>query len=63
MIISTTVFCVAAVGATVWTVLAVPANSGGLVDALILTSILLWVGGFSRVPLFTNPRRLPARSS
>ncbi|RAN78098.1 hypothetical protein B5P43_17720 [Bacillus sp. SRB_336] len=46
MIVSMTAFCVAAAATTVWTVLAIPDTDGALVDVLILTSILLWTGGF-----------------
>lgn len=65
LIIAATVFCVAALGATVWTVLAIPANTDVLVNVLILASIVLWAGGLlalMRVDgLYWAPRRAQAR--
>ncbi|WP_157884064.1 hypothetical protein [Arthrobacter alpinus] len=55
----------AAIGATVWTVLAILADTGAVTNALIFASTLLWAGGFLVVArlngLFFAPRRAQNR--
>ncbi|POH57256.1 hypothetical protein CVS28_16800 [Arthrobacter glacialis] len=65
MIVVAMVLCVAAIGATVWTVLAILADAGTLVNSLIFASTLLWAGGFLAVArldgLYLAPRRAQNR--
>lgn len=66
MIVAASVFCAAALGATVWTVQVIPANTADpLVNVLILTSIVLWAGGLLALMradgLYWAPRRAQAR--
>lgn len=61
LVVGMAVFAIAAVGATVWTVQAIPDASGVLVNTLVLSSIFLWLCTFlATIQLHTEhwaPRR------
>ncbi|ALE93774.1 hypothetical protein AOC05_17960 [Arthrobacter alpinus] len=65
MIMTATVFCLAAIGATIWTVLSILAGTGTLADVLILASTLLWTGGLLAIMridgVYWAPRRAQNR--
>lgn len=65
MIVAATLLCLAAIGATIGTVLAILADTSTLANTLILASTLLWMGGLLAVMaldgLYWAPRRAQNR--